>query len=80
MFTSRRMDLHPVQTYLYRVIALSQMQAQNPTDVELLERAGLNVITIRATTVMVTTIPIVFIYAIFQKHFIKGVMIGAIKG
>jgi len=80
MFMSRKPDLHPVQTYLYRVIALSQMQAQNPGDVALLERVRLNVITIRATTVTVTTIPIVFIYAIFQKHFIKGVMIGALKG
>ena len=80
IFMSRRLDLHPVQTYLYRVVTLSQMQAQTPGDVLLLERARLNVITIRATTVMVTTIPIVFIYAIFQKHFIKGVMIGALKG
>ena len=80
MFVSRNRDIHPVQTYLYRVIALSQMQAQNPGDVALLERVRLNVITIRATTVTVTTIPIVFIYAIFQKHFIKGVMIGALKG
>ena len=80
MFVSRNRDIHPVQTYLYRVIALSQMQAQNPGEVALLERVRLNVITIRATTVTVTTIPIVFIYAIFQKHFIKGVMIGALKG
>ena len=80
IYNARRMDLHPVQTYLYRVVALSQAQVQNPGDVELLERASLNVLTIRATTVMVTTIPIVFIYAIFQKHFIKGVMIGALKG
>ncbi|MDR1505005.1 MAG: carbohydrate ABC transporter permease [Prevotella sp.] len=80
MFVTKNMDIHPLQTYLYRVVALSQAQTENAADAQLLERLRVNVITIRAATVMITTIPIVFIYAIFQKHFIKGVMIGALKG
>ena len=80
MFVTKRMELHPVQTYLYRVVALSQRSSENPAEAQLLERLKTNVITIRATTVVITTVPIVFIYAIFQKHFIKGVMIGALKG
>jgi putative aldouronate transport system permease protein len=80
MFVTKNMDIHPLQTYLYRVVALSQQQGENAADAQLLERMRVNVMTIRATTVMITTIPIVFIYAIFQKHFIKGVMIGALKG
>jgi putative aldouronate transport system permease protein len=80
MFITKRMDLHPVQTYLYRVVALSQKQAETPGDVALLDRIRISVITLRAATVVITTIPILFIYAIFQKQFIKGVMIGALKG
>lgn len=34
---------------------------------------------LRMATLMVTTIPIVLIYPFLQKHFIKGVMIGAVK-
>lgn len=79
MFVIKRSDLHPVQTYLYRVIALSQANAENPAESQLLARMS-NVTTIRAATVIITTVPIVFIYALFQKHFIKGVMIGALKG
>ncbi len=35
--------------------------------------------TIRMTILIVTVLPIIFIYPFFQKHFIRGVMIGAIK-
>ncbi|MDR0655133.1 MAG: carbohydrate ABC transporter permease [Treponema sp.] len=80
MFVTRRNDLQPVQTYLYRVVAIATMQAQSAAESQLLERLRVNVVTLRSATVIVTTIPIVFIYAIFQKHFIKGVMIGALKG
>lgn len=36
--------------------------------------------TIKAATLMCTTIPIVCIYPFLQKYFVKGVMVGAIKG
>jgi putative aldouronate transport system permease protein len=35
--------------------------------------------TIRMTILIVTVLPIIFIYPFFQKYFIRGVMIGAIK-
>ncbi|MCL2057884.1 MAG: carbohydrate ABC transporter permease [Oscillospiraceae bacterium] len=80
MFVPKRTDLHPLQTYLYRVISLSQISTENPMEMQLLERLRTNVTTIRAATVMITTIPIIFIYSLFQKHFIKGAMVGALKG
>ena len=33
-----------------------------------------------AATVMVSTIPILVVYPFLQKYFVKGVMIGAVKG
>lgn len=36
--------------------------------------------TVRAATTMVVTIPIIFIYPFFQKYFISGITIGAVKG
>lgn len=36
--------------------------------------------TIKYATVMVATIPILLVYPFLQKYFVKGVMIGAVKG
>lgn len=36
--------------------------------------------TIKATTVMVATIPIMLVYPFVQKHFVKGIMVGSLKG
>lgn len=35
---------------------------------------------IQNAAVVITTLPIVFIYPFFQKHFVKGIMIGGVKG
>lgn len=36
--------------------------------------------TIRMTVTMVVTLPIIIVYPFMQKYFIKGIMIGAVKG
>ena len=80
IFCTTRTGLHPIQTYLYKVIALSQAETANAADVQLLSRMRTNVTTIRAATVIITILPIIFIYCLFQKHFIKCVMLGSLKG
>lgn len=37
-------------------------------------------VSMRAATMMVVTIPIVLVYPFFQKYFVKGISIGAVKG
>ena len=36
--------------------------------------------TLKYATIMVSTIPILLVYPFVQKYFVRGVMIGAIKG
>jgi putative aldouronate transport system permease protein len=36
--------------------------------------------TIKYATIIVATVPILAIYPMLQKHFVKGVMVGAVKG
>jgi len=36
--------------------------------------------TVKYTAVMVSTIPVLLIYPFLQKYFVKGVLIGGIKG
>lgn len=72
--------LQPIQTFLYKVIAettSNQMLANAPGGI-----ATRNVTSqsIKMATMVVTTLPIVCVYPFLQKYFVKGLLIGAIKG
>jgi putative aldouronate transport system permease protein len=73
-------DLQPIQTYLFRVVAQS---SSNQMMVAVQGTAGAKTVTsqsIKLATMVVTTLPIVFVYPFLQKYFVKGMMIGSIKG
>ena len=36
--------------------------------------------TIKMATIIISTLPIVMVYPYLQKHFVKGIMVGAVKG
>ncbi len=73
-------DLQPVATYLYRVIAQnqsSQVMANMPAAVA---RSAVTSQSIKMATMVAATFPIVVVYPFLQKYFVKGIMIGAVKG
>ena len=70
-------NLYPLQLYLREVLIFSNtdsMMGGAETD-----RVAIGE-TIKYTTIMVATIPILMIYPFLQKYFVKGVMVGAVKG
>ncbi|MGW9126884.1 carbohydrate ABC transporter permease [Paenibacillus chitinolyticus] len=72
-------DLQPIQTFLYRVVAQSssnQMLAAAPGGLA----KNVTSQSIKLATMVVTTLPIVLAYPFLQKYFVKGFMIGSIKG
>lgn len=73
-------NMVPLQTLLYKIILENQA-----TSIEQLARlANANVsITpeaIKMTTLIISTVPMLVIYPFLQKYFVKGMMIGAVKG
>ena len=68
--------LYPVQMKLYEIIV--QQQAQSMTGVGTVSLSTTSK-GIQLATIVVTTIPIVIIYPMLQKHFVSGMMLGAVK-
>lgn len=77
LFMSDR-DKHPIQLVLRNILVLSQLRMADLGNEDIAVKPPSRAI--QNAAVMVTTIPIVLIYPFIQKYFIKGIMIGAIKG
>ncbi|WP_373285841.1 carbohydrate ABC transporter permease [Paenibacillus segetis] len=71
--------LQPIQTFLYRIVALSgsnQIASVVPGNVVRTVTSQ----SVKLATMVITTVPIVMVYPFLQKYFVKGFMIGSMKG
>lgn len=80
LYTSKE-SLKPMQSKLVEI--LNQYQTGSSTSQQM--SAGKSGITVTADSIrmaatMVATLPIVMIYPFIQKYFVKGIMLGAVKG
>ncbi|WNQ09559.1 carbohydrate ABC transporter permease [Paenibacillus aurantius] len=72
----RNPKLQPLQIVLRRLIVESdaeQMMRSAVVTIQSLEG-------IKAASIIVATVPILVIYPLIQKHFVKGAMLGSVKG
>lgn len=67
-----------LQVVMRRIVLEGQIAAMELNDPTLASAA--NPETIKAATIMVTTLPILCVYPFVQKHFVKGVVVGSVKG
>ena len=70
---------HTLQYYLYRMVNMSNaiksmQQAGVSTDVKLPSE------TLKMAMAIVATGPVVLVYPFVQRYFVKGIMLGAVKG
>jgi putative aldouronate transport system permease protein len=73
-------DLQPIQTYLFRVVAQSSSNTMMVATQGSAVTRSVTSQSIKLATMVVTTLPIVFVYPFLQRYFVKGMMIGSIKG
>ena len=79
--------IQPVQLYLQKVLVeqsvdLSKMMEQNMTQemIEAMTAKAMSARQLKYSMIVVVTLPIIMVYPMFQKHFVKGVMLGSLKG
>ena len=70
-----------LQVYLRKILLQAEQAAQLQAEQKMYEAMkNLTTTSIRAATTMVVSLPILFVYPFFQKYFVGGITIGAVKG
>ncbi|WP_425464928.1 carbohydrate ABC transporter permease [Paenibacillus dokdonensis] len=73
-------SMFPLQIFLRNILILNSENSDMLTNVNsLLVQQGLKDL-LKYSLIVVSTAPVLIIYPFVQKHFVKGVMIGSLKG
>lgn len=79
--------LMPLQTYLQKLFSsdsLSMLAGNNQIVAEAAIRQSqtstMTIMSVKMAAVMIGTLPILCIYPFLQKHFVKGMLVGSVKG
>jgi putative aldouronate transport system permease protein len=73
-------ELQPIQTFLYRIVASASASKAVVSMPVGISAGQVNSTSVKLATMVVTTAPIVCIYPFFQRYFVKGIMVGSVKG
>ncbi|GAA3402409.1 carbohydrate ABC transporter permease [Paenibacillus hodogayensis] len=78
----KNMDSYPLQMVLRQIIIRSEllMQSVQAGEVSASEMAAIDVTSVKFATLFISIGPMMLIYPFIQKYFVKGVMIGSLKG
>lgn len=73
--------LQPLQVYLREILVVgTSMVLEEDLDPEIQAKYETMIATMRYAMIVVSTLPILCVYPFIQKYFVKGVMIGSVKG
>lgn len=73
-------SLYPLQYLLYRMLSNAEYMKQAAAAGVLLDSEVLPNETLKMATALVVTGPILLLYPFIQRFFVKGIMIGSVKG
>ena len=80
MIYLKSQELYPLQLVLREILMLGKVDMTMITDVNALQRMqGLSIL-LKYAVIVVASLPMMAIYPFVQKHFVKGIMIGSLKG
>ena len=73
-------ELFPLPIFLKEILIANQIDPSTVSDPELQMQIAKIADVIKYALIVVSTIPVMLIYPFIQKYFVKGVMIGSVKG
>lgn len=73
-------ELYPLQLILRDILVSGQSVDPNVTDPEALTLMRQIARTIKYGVIIVSSLPVLMLYPFVQKHFVKGLMVGSVKG
>lgn len=73
-------ELFSLPIFLKEILIANQIDPSTVTDPELQMQIAQTADVIKYALIVVSTIPVLVIYPFIQKYFVKGVMIGSVKG
>ena len=79
----RNEDLYPLQLVLRQILVLQEMSAEmsmTGTTAEALQNQATIADIVKYAVIIIATLPLIVIYPFMQRFFVKGVMIGSVKG
>ncbi len=74
-----RNDMFPLQ-FLLRALASNLMNVANSLNPSMSVKENPPAYSVRMATVVVTIGPIIFLYPFIQRYFVRGIIVGAVKG
>lgn len=72
--------LYPLQIVLRNILIVNKTDPSMLSDVDAAARTQGLAETIKYALIVVASVPLLVLYPFVQKHFVKGVMIGSVKG
>lgn len=73
-------SLKPLQLYLKELLASANNIFLRMDTIDVNMAMNVSPQAIQAASIIVATLPILFVYPFLQKYFVKGVMLGSVKG
>ncbi|MFD0870914.1 Inner membrane ABC transporter permease protein ycjP [Chlamydia abortus] len=73
-------DKYPLQLFLREILIQEQMDEMASSNDDTLMNYMLQIEALKYAVVVVANLPMLILYPFLQKYFVKGVMIGALKG
>ena len=75
-----RQEQYPLQLILREILISSQMVQADIGDLDAIQEMQRIAATVKYGVIVVASVPMLMIYPLVQKYFVKGVMIGSVKG